>query len=191
VFQGWLPRLVQCRARLPTVLFDNGRGDQVPAPDETGFRNEPIRQAVLLRFNDSGAYRSRFGKLFPEVRDGEPITFLHVARAIAEFEFTMTFANAPVDSFARGERGAMTAEQKRGAILFFGKAGCVSCHSVAGSSNEMFSDFKNHVLGVPQIAPVFDPRARPEHLCELVPEKVPSGRPVLEFQICRRMHQHD
>jgi cytochrome c peroxidase len=33
------------------------------------------------------------------------------------------------------------------------KAGCVSCHAVGGSSNEMFSDFQNHVLGVPQIAP--------------------------------------
>src|SRR5262249_49459280 len=42
---------------------------------------------------------------------------------------------------------------KRGALLFFGKAGCVGCHSVAGESNEMFSDFQNHVVGVPQVAP--------------------------------------
>ena len=37
----------------------------------------------------------------------------------------------------------MTAQQKRGALLFFGKAGCVTCHAVAGQSNEMFSDFQN------------------------------------------------
>jgi cytochrome c peroxidase len=47
----------------------------------------------------------------------------------------------------------MTDGQKRGAVLFFGKAGCVQCHAVAGQSNEMFSDFRMHVLGVPQIAP--------------------------------------
>ena len=49
----------------------------------------------------------------------------------------------------------MTDRQKRGALLFFGKAGCVRCHAVAGPSNEMFSDFEMHVLGVPQVAPVF------------------------------------
>jgi cytochrome c peroxidase len=51
----------------------------------------------------------------------------------------------------------MTDSQKRGALLFFGRAGCVRCHAVAGGSNEMFSDFENHVAGVPQIAPVFGP----------------------------------
>src|SRR4051812_15252072 len=65
----------------------------------------------------------------------------------------MTFADAPIDQFARGDHAAMTAAEKRGALLFFGKAGCVSCHAVAGGSNEMFSDFTPHVLGVPQVAP--------------------------------------
>src|SRR5437016_2562392 len=36
-----------------------------------------------------------------------------------------------------------------------GKANCVSCHSVAGNANEMFSDFKSHSAGVPSIAPIF------------------------------------
>ena len=75
--------------------------------------------------------------------------------AIAEFEFTLTFADAPVDRFARGHEQAMTATQKRGALLFFGEARCVRCHAVAGDSNEMFSDFRNRVIGVPQIAPFF------------------------------------
>lgn len=49
----------------------------------------------------------------------------------------------------------MTNSQKSGGLLFFGKAGCVGCHAVGGQSNEMFSDFKMHVAGVPQIAPAF------------------------------------
>ena len=76
-----------------------------------------------------------------------------VARAIAEFEFSLTFANAPIDRYARGERAALNEQEKRGALLFFGEAGCVSCHQVSGTSNEMFSDFKEHVAGVPQIVP--------------------------------------
>jgi cytochrome c peroxidase len=77
--------------------------------------------------------------------------------AIAEFEFTLTFADAPIDRFARGERSAMTPSEKRGALLFFGKAGCVRCHAVSGEANEMFSDFSMRVAGVPQIAPVYGP----------------------------------
>ena len=34
---------------------------------------------------------------------------------------------APVDRFARGENAAMSDAQKRGALLFFGKASCVQC----------------------------------------------------------------
>jgi len=41
------------------------------------------------------------------------------------------------------------------ALVFFGKGKCVSCHAVAGKSNEMFSDFQMHCIGVPQIAPFF------------------------------------
>jgi cytochrome c peroxidase len=73
--------------------------------------------------------------------------------AIAEFEFSLVFADAPIDQFARGQKNALTQEQKQGALLFFGKARCVECHKVSGSSNEMFSDFSQHVIGVPQIAP--------------------------------------
>jgi cytochrome c peroxidase len=62
-------------------------------------------------------------------------------RAITEFQTTLTAANAPLDRFARGDRHAMMPGQKRGALLFFGKAGCVACHAVAGQSHEMFSDF--------------------------------------------------
>lgn len=51
----------------------------------------------------------------------------------------------------------MSASEKRGALLFFGKAGCSGCHAVGGASNEMFSDFRMHVAGVPQIAPAFGP----------------------------------
>jgi cytochrome c peroxidase len=49
----------------------------------------------------------------------------------------------------------MSPGEKRGALLFFGSAGCVSCHAVGGASNEMFSDFAEHVVGAPQIAPAF------------------------------------
>ncbi len=137
--------------------FDDGHGTPLPAPDASGFRNEPIRAVVLERFNDTAAYRDRFGAIFNAgamlPRGG--ITFAMIGRALAEFELSLSFANAPLDRFARGERAAMTRQQKRGALLFFGSARCISCHAVGGQANEMFSDFENHVLAVPQIAPRF------------------------------------
>ncbi len=145
-----LPALGRCGVPLPPPLRvprDDGGFDE--------FRNEPIRDVVIGRINASEAYRAAFKKAFPELKDDEAITFAMFGQAIAEFEFTLTFMNAPIDRFARGETQAMTERQKRGALLFFGKANCVQCHAVAGISNELFSDFENHVAGIPQIAPKF------------------------------------
>jgi len=175
--------------------FDNSAGFSFPAPEGFTLSSQPhllvaqafipptervevagfdfpgdsfdIRDEVLRRINDVPEYRARFARSFPSVRNGGPVTFDMFGRAIAEFEFTLVFANAPIDRFARGMKNALTDEQKNGAVLFFGAAKCVQCHAVAGTSNEMFSDFSAHVIGVPQIAPLignvtFDGPARDE-----------------------------
>ena len=137
------------------AVFDDGLGDVLPLPDGSGFRNEPIRDRVTQRINASPKYVKLFGDVFPGVTSGAPVSILMFAQAIAEFEFSMVRANAPIDAFARGDRDALSKSEKRGALLFFGKANCVACHATAGQSNEMFSDFNNHNIGVPQIAPLF------------------------------------
>lgn len=161
--------------------FDNSAGFQFPAPEATslsylphllaaqafipptervemaGFdfpgNNDDLRDEVVTRVSAVQEYMSRFANAVPAVQSTGALTYDHIAAAIAEFTFSLTFANAPIDRFARGEAGALTESQKRGALLFFGRAGCVQCHSVGGTSNEMFSDFKEHVIAVPQIAP--------------------------------------
>jgi cytochrome c peroxidase len=115
--------------------------------------NDGIRAAVVQRLNQNAEYRKLFGRNFPEVKSGAPITYEMLARAIAEFEFTLVFADAPIDKFARGQKNAMTEDEKSGALIFFTSGNCVRCHAVSGSSNEMFSDFRQHVAGIPQIAP--------------------------------------
>jgi cytochrome c peroxidase len=135
--------------------FDDGLGDPVPAPDQSGYRNEPIRAAVAARVNSVPLYREYFSRILGGPLPPAGIDYPMIARALAEFQISLTFADAPIDRYARGFRSAMTQSQKRGALLFFGRAGCVACHAVSGTSNEMFSDFENHVTGVPQIATVF------------------------------------
>lgn len=127
----------------------------LPPADGTGTRNEPIRGMAMAALNSSPEYRKLFGRSFKDVKKGAPIDFFHFGKAIAEFEFTLVFANAPIDRFARGQNNAMTNSEKRGALLFFGEAGCVSCHRVDGRSNEMFSDFQDHVAAAPQVFPTF------------------------------------
>jgi cytochrome c peroxidase len=161
--------------------FDNSAGFVFPAPEGSSLSSEPhlltaqafipptertevagfdfhgdndaIRAEVARRIDAAPAYRRLFGEVFPSVRSGAPIRFAMFARAISEFEFSLTFANAPVDRFARGDGDALTPAEERGGLLFFGKAGCAACHSVAGSSNEMFTDFRTHAIGVPQLVP--------------------------------------
>ena len=168
-------------AALSNNPFDNSAGFQFPLPEGLTLSYQPhllvaqafipptervevagftfpgdnvdIRNEVLRRINNVPEYRKLFSKIFPAVRDGGPISFDMFGLAISEFEFSLVFADAPIDQFARGQVNALTDDQKRGALLFFGKAKCVECHKVSGTSNEMFSDFSQHVVGVPQIAP--------------------------------------
>jgi cytochrome c peroxidase len=144
---SYFQHLLQAQAFIPPTERTEVAGFEFPGD------NDAIRAEVLRRLNAVPAYRKLFAQVFPAVRHGGPITFDDFARAIAEFEFSLTFANAPIDQFARGQPNAMSAAEKRGAVLFFGAAGCVSCHAVSGRSNEMFSDFRQHVIGVPQLIP--------------------------------------
>jgi len=142
-----LPHLLAAQAFIPPTERVEVAGFDFPG------NNFAVRAEVLRRVNAVPEYRDRFGRSFAPVRKGDPITFEMLGLAIAEFEFTLTFADAPIDRFARGQKNALTEGQKEGALLFFGAARCVNCHAVTGSSNEMFSDFTAHVIGVPQIAP--------------------------------------
>lgn len=144
-----LPHLLTAQAFIPTTEKPEMAGFHPSLPGS----NDGIRDEVVVRLNASAEYRKLFGKNFPAVKQGAPVTYEMLARAIAEFEFTLVFADAPVDKFARGQKNAMSDDEKAGALLFFGSANCVSCHAVSGQSNEMFSDFQMHVAGIPQIAP--------------------------------------
>lgn len=142
-----LPHLLTAQAFIPPTERVEAAGFHFPGD------NDAIRAEVVRRLNESRDYRRLFGRVFPEVRAGGSISVEHFARAVAEFEFSQVHADAPIDRFARGHRNALTRRQKEGAVLFFGRAGCVDCHAVSGASNEMFSDFRQHVAGVPQVAP--------------------------------------
>lgn len=51
----------------------------------------------------------------------------------------------PWERYLKGEQAALTIEQKKGAVIFFGKGRCAGCHS-----GDLFTDFKFHSIGTPQ-----------------------------------------
>jgi cytochrome c peroxidase len=137
-------------------IFNDGHGLPVPPIDPAiNSANFRIRDKVLELINANREYRKLFGDIYPAVKNGAPVDFIMVGEVVAEFEFHIIAAKAPLDKYAMGITNALSNAEKRGAILFFTKGKCVSCHAVNGNSNQMFSDFEMHNAGVPQIHPVF------------------------------------
>ncbi|MEM7049207.1 MAG: cytochrome c peroxidase [Acidobacteriota bacterium] len=87
-------------------------------------------------------YDGRFRKLF-----GRAPTPYHLRRALAEFQRSLAFFEAPIDDFLAGDEDALTAEQRAGWELFRGRALCGACH-VLGEGYPLATDQQFHNLGV-------------------------------------------
>ncbi len=61
-----------------------------------------------------------------------------IAKALAAFERTLLFGDAPFDRFKAGDATALSAAAKRGHDLFFWKATCSACHSGANFTDNAF-----------------------------------------------------
>src|SRR5262249_1590535 len=83
---SFLPHLLTAQAFIPPTERSEmaGFGLQVPVT------NDGIRAAVVERLNANSEYRLLFATIFIDARNGGPITYEMLARAIAEFEFTLT-----------------------------------------------------------------------------------------------------
>jgi cytochrome c peroxidase len=95
---------------------------------------------VVARLNANVEYRRLFTAAFG---GATPVSAVNLGRALATFQRSLTANQSPFDRYMRGDTSAMTAAQQRG-MRRFERVGCVNCHS-----GPMFSDFKLHVLGVP------------------------------------------
>jgi cytochrome c peroxidase len=134
-------------ALLLQVQFWDGRADSLEAqaklpitnPIEMGMRDD---KAVVAAIAGDASYQADFKKAY-----GRPVNFDDLARAIASFERTLIFLDAPYDRFAAGDPGALTESEKRGFALFHGKARCVGCHQL-NSSNPLGTNHKFHNIGV-------------------------------------------
>lgn len=134
--------------RTPTVLnlawselmFWDGRAssleEQALGPvQSTVEMNLPIEK-MLGKLEDIRAYKPLFEKAYP----GEGITKDTVAKAIATYERTIVSGSAPFDHWVNGDSNAISANAKRGFILFNEKALCSKCHSTWRFTDDGFHD---------------------------------------------------
>jgi len=70
----------------------------------------------------------------------------NVGNLLADFiENKFKCSKSKFDSYVEGNKDILTEDEKAGAVLFFGKGKCSSCHS-----GNFFSDFNYHSIGTPQ-----------------------------------------
>jgi len=126
---------LEAQALEPIESFEEMRGD--------AYGEAEALEAVTARLAGVAEYRTLFSRAFGGSR---AVTAENVGKALAAFQRTLNANNSPFDRYMRGDLAAMTPDQIRG-MEQFDRAGCVNCHA-----GPMFSDFKPHVLGVPDNA---------------------------------------
>ena len=87
------------------------------------------RLGIDPTFIDTTEYKAMFDAAFPDVDMSERYTRKYAGLAIAAYERTLLSNEAPFQKWLKGDVNAMSKTEKEGAILFFGKAGCVECHT--------------------------------------------------------------
>ena len=117
-------------------------------------------------------YQGYFQRVF-----GGEISTTTVTKALAAYERTVVSFDSPYDKWVKGDDRALTPEQKKGILLFFGKANCPACHVPPN-----FTDFDFHNTGV-QNAGFETPEKFPHNaeICGGIPKAVDPGRGEVAF----------
>lgn len=104
---------------------------------------------IVERIRGIPEYAELFGEAYADIRDGAPLTIVHVANAIGDFVGAEWRSfDSPFDRFLAGDENALTEDQHRGMLLFFGKGECSTCHG-----GKFFTDHGFHALAVPPLGP--------------------------------------
>lgn len=91
-------------------------------------------------------YRALFDAAFGDWPAETRVGVETAGLAIAAYERTLLANEAPFQRWLRGDSDAMTQAQKRGAIVFFGKGDCTTCHTGPSLASMSF-----HALGMGEL----------------------------------------
>jgi cytochrome c peroxidase len=112
------------------------------------MRPKQIWAALMQRLLAIPGYVELFQTAYPDV-PVDQLGFEHAANALAAYEIAaFSYTDSPWDRYLAGDRDALSEAARRGALLFFGEAGCGACHS-----GSLLTDQQFHNIGVPQLGP--------------------------------------
>lgn len=124
----------------PIKTLEEMRGDHI--------EKSQILTEVAKRLESIPRYKNLFEDAFGA---DAPIDSIHIGKAIAAFERTLVANNSRFDQYMAGDVNAISHAEKEGLELFK-SVGCINCHN-----GPMFSDYKLHVIGVPENKKVLVP----------------------------------
>jgi len=104
---------------------------------------ETHRIGINIDVIDAFGYRDLFDEAFPDLEDDLKYSNYGGSLAISAYIRTLLTNRAPFQDWLKGDRDALSTDEKKGAILFFGEAKCGNCHY-----NENLGSGEFHALGV-------------------------------------------
>jgi cytochrome c peroxidase len=129
-----------------------GAENELAIPNDSAFT--AIWKATMARVLSVSAYVQKFNAAYPGIATSQ-LGFEHAANAIAAFEVaSFSKTGSPFDRYLARDDAALSTDAKRGAILFFSRAGCASCHNGPLLGGQSFAN-----TGVPQLGPGIAPSA--------------------------------
>ena len=130
----------------PDAIAVDGRPNEIGMLDDSQFTE--MWALLTARLTAIPSYVDLFRAAYPDIAT-ENLTFREAAEAIAAFEASaFTLTDSPWDRWLAGDETALTDRQIRGANLFYGDAGCSSCHS-----GTLMTDQLHHNIATPQVGP--------------------------------------
>ena len=130
-----------------TTLFLDGRAASLEEQARLPIVNpiemgQPDGATVAKVVGAIPEYQRDFASAF-----GGPVSYDDIGRAIAAFERTLVFLDAPFDRFSGGDASAISDDAKTGWALFNGKARCSTCHRIR-SNRPIGTDNEFHNIGI-------------------------------------------
>lgn len=136
------------------AMFPVLSGDEMSGHYSENDVSQAVRQGFLT--HNGGAWDiiaarvsgiAEYRALFDKVIGANSIKFTDISNAIANFiAFEWRADNSPFDRYLQGN--PLPQDAADGLVLFYGKAGCASCHSGRFQTDHSF-----HAIAMPQIGP--------------------------------------
>ncbi len=96
------------------------------------------RMVINKNVLDNLNYTPLFDEAFGDMPEPDRYSPLAASFALSAYLRTLLTNEAPFQNWLKGDRAAMTDQEKRGAVLFFSKANCSTCHSGKSLNGDNF-----------------------------------------------------